>query len=102
MDKITVIGAGNVGATCANVIAHKDLAREVGVGAQRALKVLERVRVADEAREGDDALVQHAALELGLALLLQEGLDAAQRLEVGLKDGVVEDVRPVTAPFFAP
>ncbi len=29
MDKITVIGAGNVGATCANVIATKDLAREV-------------------------------------------------------------------------
>jgi malate dehydrogenase len=29
MDKITVIGAGNVGATCANVIAHKDLAKEV-------------------------------------------------------------------------
>ncbi|HRZ76224.1 MAG TPA: malate dehydrogenase, partial [Bacteroidales bacterium] len=29
MEKITVIGAGNVGATCANVIAHKDLSREV-------------------------------------------------------------------------
>lgn len=29
MKKITVIGAGNVGATCANVIAHKDLTREV-------------------------------------------------------------------------
>lgn len=29
MDRITVIGAGNVGATCANVIAHKDLAQEV-------------------------------------------------------------------------
>ncbi len=29
MDKITIIGAGNVGATCANVIAHKDLANEV-------------------------------------------------------------------------
>ncbi|MEZ5083707.1 MAG: malate dehydrogenase [Bacteroidales bacterium] len=29
MDKITVIGAGNVGATCANVIAQKDLTREV-------------------------------------------------------------------------
>lgn len=29
MKKITVIGAGNVGATCANMIAHKDLAREV-------------------------------------------------------------------------
>jgi malate dehydrogenase len=29
MDKITVIGAGNVGATCANVIAQKDLSREV-------------------------------------------------------------------------
>ncbi len=29
MNKITVIGAGNVGATCANVIAMKDLAREV-------------------------------------------------------------------------
>ncbi len=29
MEKITVIGAGNVGATVANVVAHKDLAREV-------------------------------------------------------------------------
>jgi malate dehydrogenase len=29
MNKITVIGAGNVGATVANVLAHKDLAREV-------------------------------------------------------------------------
>lgn len=29
MDKITVIGAGNVGATCANVLAHKNLAKEV-------------------------------------------------------------------------
>ena len=29
MKRITVIGAGNVGATCANVIAHKDLAKEV-------------------------------------------------------------------------
>jgi malate dehydrogenase len=27
--KVTVIGAGNVGATCANVIAHKELANEV-------------------------------------------------------------------------
>jgi malate dehydrogenase len=29
MDKITVIGAGNVGATCANVMAHKNLAKEI-------------------------------------------------------------------------
>lgn len=29
MEKVSVIGAGNVGATCANVIAQKDLAREV-------------------------------------------------------------------------
>ena len=29
MDKVTVIGAGAVGATCANVIAHKDVAKEV-------------------------------------------------------------------------
>jgi malate dehydrogenase len=29
MEKITVIGAGNVGATVANVIAHKDLASQV-------------------------------------------------------------------------
>lgn len=29
MNKITVIGAGNVGATVANVCAHKDMAREV-------------------------------------------------------------------------
>ncbi|MFT6716364.1 MAG: malate dehydrogenase [Saprospiraceae bacterium] len=29
MSKITVIGAGNVGATCANVCAHKELANEI-------------------------------------------------------------------------
>jgi len=29
MNKITVIGAGNVGATCANVLAHKNLGKEV-------------------------------------------------------------------------
>lgn len=29
MERITVVGAGNVGATCANVIAHKDLTKEV-------------------------------------------------------------------------
>jgi len=29
MPKITVIGAGNVGATCADVLAHKDLVKEV-------------------------------------------------------------------------
>lgn len=29
MSKITVVGAGNVGATCANVCAHKELANEV-------------------------------------------------------------------------
>lgn len=29
MERITVIGAGNVGATCANVIAHKDLSKEI-------------------------------------------------------------------------
>ena len=28
-NKITVVGAGNVGATCANVLAHKDISREV-------------------------------------------------------------------------
>ena len=29
MDKVTVVGAGNVGATCANVLAHNDIVREV-------------------------------------------------------------------------
>ncbi|MFM7589467.1 MAG: lactate/malate family dehydrogenase, partial [Bacteroidota bacterium] len=27
--KITVVGAGNVGATCADAIAHRELANEV-------------------------------------------------------------------------
>ncbi len=31
MSKVTVIGAGNVGATCANVLAHKDLVKEIVV-----------------------------------------------------------------------
>ncbi len=29
MSKVTVVGAGNVGATCANVLAHADLVRDV-------------------------------------------------------------------------
>lgn len=29
MSKVTVVGAGNVGATCANVLAHKDIVQEV-------------------------------------------------------------------------
>ena len=29
MRKVTVVGAGNVGATCANVLAHKDIVNEV-------------------------------------------------------------------------
>jgi malate/lactate dehydrogenase len=27
--KVTVVGAGNVGATCANVLAHKEIANEI-------------------------------------------------------------------------
>ncbi|MBP6183358.1 MAG: malate dehydrogenase [Saprospiraceae bacterium] len=29
MNKVTVVGAGNVGATCANVLAHKDIVKEI-------------------------------------------------------------------------
>ena len=29
MSKVTVVGAGNVGATCANVLAHKDIVNEI-------------------------------------------------------------------------
>jgi malate dehydrogenase len=29
MTKVTVVGAGNVGATCANVLAHKDIVKQV-------------------------------------------------------------------------
>lgn len=29
MSKVTVVGAGNVGATCANVLAHKDIVKEI-------------------------------------------------------------------------
>lgn len=50
--KVTVIGAGNVGATCANVIAHKELANEVvlldikeGVAEGKALDMWETAPV---------------------------------------------------------
>ncbi len=46
--KVTVVGAGNVGATCANVIAHNDFAKEVilldikdGVAEGKALDIWE-------------------------------------------------------------
>jgi malate dehydrogenase len=29
MSKVTVVGAGNVGATCANVLAFKEIADEI-------------------------------------------------------------------------
>ena len=48
MDKITVIGAGSVGATCANVLAHKNLSKVVilvdikpGVAEGKALDIWE-------------------------------------------------------------
>ncbi len=48
MSKITVIGAGNVGATCANVIAQKELASEIvlldimeGIAEGKALDMLQ-------------------------------------------------------------
>ncbi|NQT78319.1 MAG: malate dehydrogenase [Bacteroidetes bacterium] len=54
MKKITVIGAGNVGATCANVIAHKDLCREVvivdikeGVAEGKALDIWQTSSIND-------------------------------------------------------
>lgn len=50
--KVTVVGAGNVGATCANVIAHKELANEVilldikeGVAEGKALDIWETAPV---------------------------------------------------------
>lgn len=54
MKKITVIGAGNVGATCANVVAHKDLCREVvlvdikeGVAEGKALDIWQTSSIND-------------------------------------------------------
>jgi malate dehydrogenase len=54
MDKITVIGAGNVGATVANVLAHKDLAKEVilvdikdGIAQGKALDIWQSAAVED-------------------------------------------------------
>ena len=53
-DKITVIGAGNVGATVANVIAHKDLAKELvlvdikkGVAEGKALDIWQSASIMD-------------------------------------------------------
>ena len=31
MKKVTVVGAGNVGATVANVLAHEDLVKEIAL-----------------------------------------------------------------------
>jgi len=54
IDKITVIGAGNVGATVANVVAHKDLAKEVvlvdikkGVAEGKALDIWQSASIMD-------------------------------------------------------
>ncbi len=54
MNKITVIGAGNVGATAANVLAHKDLAKEVilvdikdGIAQGKALDIWQSAAVED-------------------------------------------------------
>jgi len=54
MDKITVIGAGNVGATVANVLAHKDLAKEIilvdikqGIAEGKALDIWQSASIDD-------------------------------------------------------
>jgi len=54
MNKITVIGAGNVGATVANVLAHKDLANEIvlvdikqGIAEGKALDIWQSASIDD-------------------------------------------------------
>jgi malate dehydrogenase len=54
MEKITVIGAGNVGATVANMLAHKDLAKEVvlvdikpGIAEGKALDIWQSASIDD-------------------------------------------------------
>ena len=54
MNKITVIGAGNVGATVANVLAHKDLAKEIilvdikqGIAEGKALDIWQSASIDD-------------------------------------------------------
>jgi malate dehydrogenase len=54
MEKITVIGAGNVGATVANMLAHKDLAKEIilvdikpGIAEGKALDIWQSASIDD-------------------------------------------------------
>ena len=51
MSKVTVVGAGNVGATCADVLAYREVAEEIvlvdikeGIAEGKALDIWQKAR----------------------------------------------------------
>ena len=76
MSKVTVVGAGNVGATVANVLAHKDLVKEVVLlDIQGDLAGLYQGQVSGRQAAEDITVfksVGHAAEDLAAATLLYE------------------------------
>ena len=63
--KVTVVGAGNVGATCADVLAYREIANEVvvvdikeGVAEGKALDIWQKSPITADSANSDPTLAQ--------------------------------------------
>ena len=103
MSKITVIGAGNVGATCANVIAQKELASELvlldikeGLSEGKALDMMQTATLLEFDTRIKGVTNDYAATAGSEVVVVTSGLPRKPGMTreelIGVNAGIVKDV----------
>ena len=103
MSKITIIGAGNVGATCANVIAHKELAAELvlldvkeGVAEGKALDMMQTATLCEFDTRIHGVTNDYAATENSDVVVVTSGIPRKPGMSreelIGTNAGIVKNV----------
>ena len=103
MSKITVIGAGNVGATCANVIAQKELASELilldikeGVSEGKALDMMQTAALLEFDTRIKGVTSDYSATEGSDVVVITSGLPRKPGMTreelIGVNAGIVKEV----------
>lgn len=103
MSKITVIGAGNVGATCANVIAQKELASELvildvkeGIAEGKALDMMQTAALLEFDTRITGVTSDYAATAGSDVVLITSGIPRKPGMTreelIGINAGIVQSV----------
>ena len=103
MSKVTVIGAGNVGATCANVIAQKELASELvlldikdGLSEGKALDMMQTAKLLEFDTRIKGVTNDYSATEGSKVVVITSGVPRKPGMTredlIGVNAGIVKDV----------